>query len=313
MRLKKKIDYKQFELFNKTDKKLILDGEIKKDEESKLTAMPKWLHSKNDFKKAIQLIEDIRADTNNVKSNSGDKKVFNNLDKLINDIRKRKCTIEKVKNIVFDLGQQRQKARTIFQNKMIDVVYYLFNSLRISSQPGRLMLPKWVKVSEDIFNEILSTVTKTKNEGLKTSVDEREITLDNTENSLKDLGNEILDGHEFKNRYNNIANDVEAIVNKAPITRTQTKIVEILSLLKEILKSKKTNEQPDTKDMSELESEESVAERRNPIGEGLKILTPDKMLSRLPITLAQLKAGNNSQKLINEIRQLLYCLYHSKK
>ena len=82
MRLKKKIDYKQFELFNKTDKKLILDGEIKKDEESKLTAMPKWLHSKNDFKKAIQLIEDIRADTNNVKSNSGDKKVFNNLDKL---------------------------------------------------------------------------------------------------------------------------------------------------------------------------------------------------------------------------------------
>ena len=247
------------------------------------------------------MIEDIRADTNNIKSNSGNKKVFNNLDKLINDIRKRKCTIEKVKNIVFDLGQQRQKARTIFQNKMIDVVYYLFNSLIISSQQGRLMLPKWVKVSENIFNEILSTVTKTKNEGLKTNVDEREITLDNTENPLKDLGNETLDGHEFKNRYNNIANDAEAIVNMAPITRTQAKIVEILSLLKEILKSKKTNEQPDTTDMSELESEESVAERRNPI-EGLKILTPDKMLSRLPITLAQLKAGNNSQKLINEIR-----------
>ena len=48
-------------------------------------------------------------------------------------------------------------------------------------------------------------------------------------------------------------------------------------------------------------------------GKGLKILTPDQMLSRLPITLAQLKAGNNSQKLINEIRQLLYSLYHSKK
>ena len=37
------------------------------------------------------------------------------------------------------------------------------------------------------------------------------------------------------------------------------------------------------------------------------------MLSRLPITLAQLKAGNNSQRLINEIRQLLYSLYRSKK
>ena len=37
------------------------------------------------------------------------------------------------------------------------------------------------------------------------------------------------------------------------------------------------------------------------------------MLNRLPFTLAQLKAGNNSQKLINEIRQLLYSLYRSKK
>ena len=52
----------------------------------KLTALPKWLHSKNDFKEAIKLIEDIRADTNNVKL-SGNKNVFNNLDKLINDMK----------------------------------------------------------------------------------------------------------------------------------------------------------------------------------------------------------------------------------
>ena len=37
-------------------------------------------------------------------------------------------------------------------------------------------------------------------------------------------------------------------------------------------------------------------------GQGLKLFTPGQMLSRLPITLAQLKAGNNSQKLKNEIR-----------
>ena len=47
-------------------------------------------------------------------------------------------------------------------------------------------------------------------------------------------------------------------------------------------------------------------------GTGLKILTPNQMLSRLPITLAQLKAGNNSDKLKNEMRQLLYSLYRSK-
>ena len=64
--------------------------------------------------------------------------------------------------------------------------------------------------------------------------------------------------------------------------------------------------------MPELE-EESAAERRNQQRQVLKILTPDQMLSRLPIILAQLKAGDNSQKLKNEIRQLLYSLYRSKK
>ena len=47
-------------------------------------------------------------------------------------------------------------------------------------------------------------------------------------------------------------------------------------------------------------------------GSGLKILSPTQMLSRLPIFLVQLKAGDNSEKLKNEIRQLLYPLYHSK-
>ena len=46
---------------------------------------------------------------------------------------------------------------------------------------------------------------------------------------------------------------------------------------------------------------------------GLKILTPNQMLSRLRISLAQLKAGNNSEKLKNEIRQILYSLCRSKK
>ena len=46
---------------------------------------------------------------------------------------------------------------------------------------------------------------------------------------------------------------------------------------------------------------------------GLKILTPDQILRRLPISSAQLNAGNNSEKLKKEIRQLLNSLYRSKK
>ena len=57
----------------------------------------------------------------------------------------------------------------------------------------------------------------------------------------------------------------------------------------------------------------SNRQNRKQQGLGLKILTPNQILSRLPITLAQLKAVNNSEKLKNEIRQLLYSLYRSKK
>ena len=73
---------------------------------------------------------------------------------------------------------------------------------------------------------------------------------------------------------------------------------------------KKNIEKPD----KILKIVEEVLEFNKKIsGGGLKILTPAQMLSRLPITLAQLKAGNNSEKLKNKIRQLLYSLYRSKK
>ena len=48
-------------------------------------------------------------------------------------------------------------------------------------------------------------------------------------------------------------------------------------------------------------------------GKGLKILTPKQMLQRLPIALAQVKAGNNSERLLNKIRQIVYSLYQSKQ
>ena len=73
------------------------------------------------------------------------------------------------------------------------------------------------------------------------------------------------------------------------------------------------NEKPD----KILEIVEEIFNFNNKIkkqsGQGLKKLTPNQMLSRLPTTSAQLKAGSNSEKLKNEIRQLLHSLYRSKK
>ena len=89
---------------------------------------------------------------------------------------------------MFDVRSTKAKRKYCFQNKMIDVAYYLFNSLGISSQPGRLMLLKWVKVCEKRFNEILSTVTEVKNNGFTTNAGGKKITLDNTKSLLKDVG-----------------------------------------------------------------------------------------------------------------------------
>ena len=57
----------------------------------------------------------------------------------------------------------------------------------------------------------------------------------------------------------------------------------------------------------------SEAEPKTTKGTGLKILTPKQVLQRLPITLAQLKTGNNSENLLNKIRQIVYSLYQSKE
>ena len=64
--------------------------------------------------------------------------------------------------------------------------------------------------------------------------------------------------------------------------------------------------------MAELETDES-AEQRKQQGQRVKILTPKQLITRLSILLAQLQAKDNSQKLKNELRQLLYSLYRSKK
>ena len=67
-------------------------------------------------------------------------------------------------------------------------------------------------------------------------------------------------------------------------------------------------------DYSLMTSEtKSKAKQNKTKGKGLKILTPKQMLQRLPIFLAQVKAGNNSQNLLNQIRQIVYSLYQSKE
>ena len=98
--------------------------------------------------------------------------------------------------------------------------------------------------------------------------------------------------------------------NKAWANLINTRLKDLKREIKNMSKEEKETEDPD--EIGNLV--ENILEfNRQQQGQGLKILTPNQMLSRLPITLAQLKAGNNSEKLKNKIRQLLYSLYRSKK
>ena len=58
---------------------------------------------------------------------------------------------------------------------------------------------------------------------------------------------------------------------------------------------------------------QSLRKKKTKTGTGLKVLTPNKLLTRVPILLAETKVGNNSHKLNNEIKQILYPLYQHNK
>ena len=104
-------------------------------------------------------------------------------------------------------------------------------------------------------------------------------------------------------------------------TNDRMKNNELVNVINSGLKDLKEEIKKMSEEEIEIEDPESIVEiveeilkfnKQNQEGQGIKILTPNQMLSRLPISLAQLQAGNNSEKLKNEIRQLLYSLYRSK-
>ena len=96
--------------------------------------------------------------------------------------------------------------------------------------------------------------------------------------------------------------------NNGLVNVIKSGLSDLIDEIKNMSEDQKEFEKPD----KTLKSAAEIIDfnnKQNQIGEGLKTLTPNQMLSRLPMSLPQLKTGNNSEKLKNEIRQLLYSLY----
>ena len=167
-------------------------------------------------------------------------------------------------------------------------------------------------------------------------------------NKRKDLMKELYDSVDYNNlkfEYVGPTNDVSfyeykdskelfnAIKNnQIKFSEVKNKQNEFLNKLSNIKIGKKTLEQREVidnlekfynsrkevinffRDYIEMLSDAHYDAKQNETeGKGLKILTPKQILQRLPIALAQVKGGNNSESLLNEIRQIVYSLYQSKQ
>ena len=155
---------------------------------------------------------------------------------------------------------------------------------------------------------------------------------------LHDITDSNTTYEEALKRITNIRDNITTIINQKILNLNQTEVVNTFFMVDEVFTgktkmvkeddkgvlnvfevkksntarqefTKQPNEQPDTTTMPDLESDKSADLE----GEGLKILPSSQMLSRLLVSLPQLEAENNSEKLKNEFRQLLYSLYRSEK
>ena len=135
-------------------------------------------------------------------------------------------------------------------------------------------IPKRVQVSKDRFDFIKLKINT--NKDLATMIDNKKYTLNDANKLVNKIAEQKIGKNNAIKEYNDLVNKAEQIAELRSTSRSQ-KILEIFNYLGEIFNGPTE-------------------------GKGLKILTPNQMLSRLPITLAQLNAGNNSEKLKNEIR-----------
>ena len=99
--------------------------------------------------------------------------------------------------------------------------------------------------------------------------------------------------------------------NKKLVSVINSGLKDLEDEIEDMSEKERENEKPD--EIVKIVKEIIEFNKQNQEGQGLKILTPNQMFSRLPISLAQLKAENNSEKLKSEIRQPLISLYRSKQ
>ena len=164
--------------------------------------LPEWLESKNDFNETKRLIDDIGVDMNKVKVSKEDKKVFHDFNKLMIDINnnkvKKEDAVERLSKSISDLDQSKKKQSTVVRNKMVQVVYQLFNSFGfdkefepLSSQikseqtEEKMQIPLLFRINKSQFDKLTNNIYDNQNnKDFKIFINKKTYDLKDTQKNL---------------------------------------------------------------------------------------------------------------------------------
>ena len=215
----------------------------------------------------------------------------NNLDELGEEIRDH---IQNLKEEGIDVNINNYQVNDLVNNILKGIGKKDSASESKDLDPEDLPPQNLKSFSKRYENESIKTFYK--NFGKRYDIDTDEIN-----NDIKDYINGIIFEYDFSQKYNTFIDDFNEFEktqekkNKGAIGSEQKRLLKYGKELKKIIEK--------------ISSTSSGSKS----GKRLNILTPQQMLTHLPILLAQIKAGNSSRELKNEIRQLMYSLYRSKQ
>ena len=193
------------------------------------------------------MIDDIEVDINKVKASKEDKKVFNDLNKLIIDINnnkvKKEDAVERLNKSISDLDQLKQKQSTILRNKMVQVVYQLFNSFGFNKEfaplfsqikseqtEEKMQKPWWFKINKPEFEELTSDIYDNQNnKDFKITINKKTYDLKNTKKVWTKITKNEISRNEAKKLYKElIQKDIDALKREKSNSIKKNNILELI-------------------------------------------------------------------------------------
>ena len=184
---------------------------------------------------------------NKVKASKEDKKVFIDLDKLIIDINNNKVekedAVERLNKSISDLDQLKQKQSTVLRNKMVQVVYQLFNSFGFNKEfaplfsqikseqtEEKMQKPWWFKINKPEFEELTSDIYDNQNnKDFKITINKKTYDLKNAKKNWTKVTTSKTSKNEIEQLYKElIQKDIDALEREKSNSIKKNNMLEIL-------------------------------------------------------------------------------------